>query len=121
MGQVFPFVLVFQLCLSVLGLLGFFGVVYYPTIHRVSETVLFSLGFSLLVPLLALMVAWVVCVHALGEGRCLKATLFTLSYLGAVMRMVDLVGGCLMCLLLAFWEDLFQEVFCCDGGEAFCV
>jgi len=26
-GRVFPFMLVFQLCLGVLGLLGFFGVV----------------------------------------------------------------------------------------------
>lgn len=113
--------LCFQLSLGVLGLLGFFGVVYYPTIHRSTETLHFSLGFSLLVPLLVLMVAWVVCVHALGEGRCLKAMRFTWSCLGAVMRMVDLVGGCLMCFLLAFWEDLFQEVFCCDEGEAFCV
>ena len=67
-GRVFPFVPVSQLCLGVLQLLDFFGVVYYPTVHRVTETVHFSLGFSLLVPLLVLMVAWVVCFHTLGEG-----------------------------------------------------
>jgi len=56
-GRVFPFVPVFQLCMGVLMLLDFFGVVHYPTIHRVTEMVRFSLGFSLLVSLLALMVA----------------------------------------------------------------
>ena len=33
-----------------------------------AETVRFGLVFSLLVPLPALLVAWVVCVHALGDG-----------------------------------------------------
>ena len=58
----------FQLAFGVPLLLDYFGVAYYPTIHRPTETLCFSLGFSLLVPLPALMVAWVVCVHALGEG-----------------------------------------------------
>ena len=55
-GRVFPSVPVFRLCLGVLGVLGFFEVVYYPTIHRSTETLRFNLGFSLLVSLLALMV-----------------------------------------------------------------
>ena len=51
--------LVFQFCLGVLQLLGFFGVVYYPTIHRVTTTESFVLGFSVVVPLALLAASWV--------------------------------------------------------------
>jgi len=68
-------VLVFQLCLGALGLLDYFGVVYYPMVHRVTETIHFSLGFSLVVPLLVLTVAWVVCVYLLGKWRLLLAVI----------------------------------------------
>ena len=85
-GRVSSFVLVFQLCLGVLGLLGFFGVVYYPTIHRATETVRFSLGFSLVVPLLVLMVAWVVCVLVLGvAGVCCSGSVFRGGFLDKVI------------------------------------
>jgi len=66
-------VLVFQLCLGALGLLDYFGVVYYPMVHRVTEAVSFSLGFGAAGPLLVLTVAWCVCVYLSGRWRLLLA------------------------------------------------
>jgi len=54
----FPFVLALQLVFSVLQLLDYFDVVYYVMIHRITETQVFDLGFSLVIPLLLLAFFW---------------------------------------------------------------
>jgi hypothetical protein len=53
-----PLVLAALLLLGSLQLLDASGLVYYPTIHRATITRVFSLGFSLVVPLAVLVVAW---------------------------------------------------------------
>lgn len=65
-----PVVLALQLLLGSLHLLDASRLVYYPTIHRATITRVFSLGFSLVVPLAVLLVAWF-ALMLVGERRWL--------------------------------------------------
>jgi hypothetical protein len=63
-----PVVLAALLLLGSLQVLDASGLVYYPTIHRATITRVFSLGFSLVVPLAVLLVAWFALMWV-GGGR----------------------------------------------------
>lgn len=112
-GRVFPFVLVFQLCLGVLGLLDFFEVVYYPTIHRSTETLRFSLGFSLVAPMLVLMLAWCVYFYSRGSFRMLVAAAPMVFFLFGAELVVSIVSLVMFAFGLYVFEDRLRvaEVF----------
>jgi len=55
----FPLVMVLQGVLGSLRLLEAFEVVFFPTVHRITVTKIFKLGFDPLAPLVLLFVAWI--------------------------------------------------------------
>jgi len=52
-------IMILQGFLGFIGLLDAFGVVFFPTVHRATMVRRFELGFSLVVPLALMLVAWV--------------------------------------------------------------
>ena len=91
-----PVVLAALLLLGSLQLLDASGLVYYPTIHRATITRVFSLGFSLVVPLAVLVVAWFALMSVGGERWSLLvpvAALLVYPFWGPGLRL-GLAGAC---------------------------
>ena len=61
-------IMVLQGFLGILGLLDAFGIVFFPTVHRATTMRHFELGFSLVVPLALLLVAWAGWILWRGRG-----------------------------------------------------
>ena len=94
-----PVVLAALLLLGSLQVLDASGLVYYPTIHRATISRVFSLGFSLVVPLAVLVVAWFALMWVRGGRWWLFVPVVgLLAYpwwgLGGALGLASLVAVC---------------------------
>lgn len=101
----YSFVLSFQLIFALLQLLDFFRVKYHPMIQRRPSSRYFELGFSLVVPMVALMVLWFAINFLLGRF----SLIFSIAPLFLCLHSVELgvsATSLFMCLMgVVFLSD----------------
>jgi hypothetical protein len=104
-------IMVLQGFLGILGLLDAFGIIFFPTVHRATMMRHFELGFSLVVPLTLLLVAWVGWI--LWRGRGLLAfyplvgfAVYTFAGLEAAVSVVSL-----FCVAIGLYVSRMFEGF----------
>jgi hypothetical protein len=105
LGRGYPVVLSFQLIFGLLQLLDYFNVKYHPMIHRNTAASYFDLGFSLVLPMVTIMVFWAAYNVLSGQfaGLLASAPLF---YCIANMELGVSMASIFMCLVgVIFMKD----------------
>ena len=119
----FPLVLALQGLLGSLQLLDVLNIVFYPTIHRVTVTKHFNLGFSLASPLALLLLIWVILMVARGKTSALIVPLLGLfaypfSDFDGVWAIASLASVlCGLLLIRCFGKFLWWNLVILTGSE----
>jgi hypothetical protein len=119
----FPLVLALQGLLGSLQLLDVSNIVFYPTIHRVTVTKHFNLGFSLASPLALLLLIWMILMVTRGKTSALIIPLLGLlaypfSGVDGVWAIASLASVlCGLLLIRCFGKFLWWSLVLLTGFE----